>query len=148
MSTTISTYVETTAQVVRVVSLKPGDVYKRLNESQYTSDPKMTYGVVTSVLNNGEKTAVTAIEYEAGYGSMTPTAKVFTDRTEVALFPATPEEVSVHVRSLLDSAERGVETAERALHDKREALSEARRVVEMLEAKTLTAPETATGVEQ
>lgn len=140
--TSISTYVQATADIVRVVSLKPGDVYKRLSDTDYGS-PKMHYGIVTSVLNNGTKTAVTAVEYEAGYGSMTPTAKVFTDRTEVALFPATPEEVSVHVRSLLDSAERGVETAERALHDKREALSEARRVVEMFEAKTLTQPETA-----
>ena len=143
MSTSISTYVQTTAEVVRVVSLKPGDVYKRLADAY--GDPKMHYGVVTAVLNNGSKTAITAVEYEAGYGSMTATAKTFTDKSDVAIFPATPEEVSVHVRDLLDSAERGVEMAERALHDKREALTQARAVVEMFEAKTLTSPEIAGG---
>lgn len=140
--TSISTYVQATADIVRVVSLKPGDVYKRLSDTDYGS-PKMHYGIVTSVLNNGTKTAVTAVEYEAGYGTVAATAKVFTDRTEVALFPATPEEVSVHVRDLFDSAERGVQTAERELHNKREALAHAVRAVEMFEAKTLTAPETA-----
>lgn len=141
MSTKISTYVQATADVVRVVSLKPGDVYKRLTD-EYGGTAKMHLGVVTGVLNNGERSAVTAVEYEPSYGSMTAHARTFSDKTDVALFPATPEEVRVHVRDLLDSAERGVKDAERALYDRREALTHAHRVVEMFEAKTLTAPAT------
>lgn len=140
MSTNISTYVQATADIVRVVSLKPGDVYKRLAESH--GEPKMSLGIVTAVLNNGERTAITAVEYEATYAGVQAVVKTLTDKTEVAIFPATPDEVSAHVTDLLNSAERAVQTAERDLLTRREALAQAHRVVEMFEGKTLTAPQT------
>ena len=64
MSTKISTYVQATADVVRVVSLKPGDVYKRLNEGY--GEPKMNLGIVTAVLNNGERVVADALASYAG----------------------------------------------------------------------------------
>lgn len=145
MSTTISTYVNASADIVRVVSLKQGDVYKRLDEGY--GAPSMTYGVVTSVLNNGERTAITALEYVADYSGVTAKAKVLTDKTEVAIFPATPDEIAAHVSDLLAAAKRGVQAAESTLHEKREALKQAHRVAEMFEGKTLTAPVVDTGVD-
>lgn len=140
MSTSISTYVQATADVVRVVSLKPGDVYKRLNEGY--GEPKMSLGIVTAVLNNGERTAITAVEYEATYTGVDAKAKTFTDKTDVAIFPAHPDEITSHVSDLLRTAHNAVARAERDLHDRREALTQAERVVEMFEAKSLTAAAT------
>lgn len=136
--TNIQTLVSTTANIVRIVSLKPGDVYKRLEESSY-GGATMQIGIVSEVLNNGDRCAVTAIEYKGSYGGVEVETRVFTDKANVTLFPATPDEVHAHLDDLTKAAERKAEKAEAELRSAREVVVRVREITRNAENATLTA---------
>lgn len=132
--------VGTSADVMTITRLSPGDVYKRVEESDYYSGAKLVFGVVQSVMNNGEDAAVTALEYEADYNSGAKAViKVMTGSRPVAIFPATPEEVTAHLEELWASAQSAVIRAEDELQKKREALGAVERLRDGV--GELTAPE-------
>lgn len=142
-----STLIQASADVVRIVSLKTGDVYKRLNDrtSYGTSvEPTLRFGVVTDVLNNGADAAITAIEFDATYNDAKPEVKVFRTGTDVALFAATPDEVIAHLDQVTAAARRAVEEADKELGKKRAVLDLAERAFDQRAA--LTAADTAPAI--
>lgn len=116
----INQLVQTNADIITIVSVKRGDVYKRLEQSAYSAD-KLLFGVVTDVLANGETSVITALEVTAGYADVTIEEKVFAGGGDVQLYPANPEEFIEHRARMFEAAERGVEKARRDL-DKAQAL--------------------------
>jgi hypothetical protein len=105
------------AVLVQITEIGKGDVYKRILEPSY-SEPKVVYGSVIDVLNNGEEASLIALEFTPeAYGTgVSPTVRVFTGRSEVALFPCGVEEYKHHLEEammlqtkILDSAEKDVE---------------------------------------
>lgn len=60
--------VQASANVIRIVNLQKGDIYKRFDDSSYTRDVK--YGIVRNVYNNGENTYIEAVEYKKSYREM------------------------------------------------------------------------------
>lgn len=131
--------IRASADILTITSLSPGNVYKRIEEPDYSGEQRLSFGVVQSVMNNGEDAAVTALELAPDYSGIVAKLRVFDGRKPVAIFPATPEEVSVHLSELLDRATRDVASAEEALNTKREALARVQRVSDTI--GELTAPE-------
>lgn len=112
------TLVQDGAQIVRVVTLRKGDVYKRLTRATYAgSSDELLFGYVTDVMNNGETVAVTAIELKVEYSTVTVTQKVFAGDADVTLFPATPEEFELFRQDVIKTMDRRVTDAEKALDD-------------------------------
>ncbi|HET8661094.1 MAG TPA: hypothetical protein VFM55_19115 [Micromonosporaceae bacterium] len=142
-----STLIQASADVVRIVSLKTGDVYKRLNDrTNYGTavEPTLRFGVVTDVLNNGTDAAITAIEFDATYNDAKPEVKVFRTGTDVALFAAKPDEVIAHLDQVTASARRAVEEANKELGKKRAVLELAQRAFD--QRAELTAAQTAPAI--
>jgi len=111
----IKTLIEASADVVRIVKLAEGSVYKRINESNYNGRSNLILGVVQTVMNNGNDGAFTAIEFSAdGY---TPKAELIAHRNtaDLAIFAATPEEVTAHVGELALMTQRKIAAAENEL---------------------------------
>lgn len=103
--------IRNSAEVLTIVSLAPGDVYKRVEETSYDG-AKIRFGVVQSVMNNGTDAAVTAIELTPALpASVVAAQKVFTGSKPEAIFPATPDEVTAHLEALLDAAQKAVARA-------------------------------------
>jgi hypothetical protein len=117
------TLIKDSAQVVRVVELAPGDVYKRLVKKDYSETYEIKIGIVQDVVSNGERAALTALEFQTGYNTATPKIEVFADDSELNLFVATPAEVETFFDDVRDAARRQVEQAE-------DAAVKARRVLE------------------
>jgi hypothetical protein len=120
----VQNIIRASADVLTITSLSPGDVYKRVGDTNYSGDATLHFGVVQSVMNNGEDAAVTALEYETDYSvGIKATLKVFTGGKPIAIFPATPAEITKHLTDLHAATVRSVETAERDLETKRKALA-------------------------
>jgi hypothetical protein len=136
-----STLIEASAEITRIVTLKRGDVYKRLpgNET-YNNRNELRFGIVQDVLNNGADTAITAIEFAVDYRRVEPEIKTFRGTDDVAIWSASPAEVVAHLGEVARIAGTSVSEAEKELERKRVVLG----VVQQWQAAplALTAPET------
>lgn len=132
-------------EVLTITRLRPGDVYKRVEESSYAATT-LRYGVVADVMDNGPDAAVVAVEFrppEFGSGVLIET-RVITGNQPLAIFPARPEEVREHMAAMIASAEQAERTAVEAA-DKAAALTaRVRAVAAAHTAGELSAPETST----
>lgn len=136
----VQTVVKDSAEIVRIVQLSPGDVYKRLVKQSYETAYSLRVGIVQDVLNNGERIAVTALEFEHSYSSAVPKIEVFGDDTDLTLFAATPDEVRVYLGEILEAARRQEKSAADAAAKAREILT---RIEEIAETEGITAPRVA-----
>lgn len=135
--------VQASAEVVTITSFKRGDVYKRVDSDAY-SEPKLRFGVVTDVMNNGTDAAIAALEYHLSYTGVSIVEKVYDGSKPAALYPAQPEEVRTHVDELRKAADTKVEAARKALDEAEGQRSLVLQVAGQL--GNLSAPETAVGV--
>lgn len=128
--------IQASATITRVTELKVGDVYKRLEESSYSS-AKIKFGVVTGTLHNGDDAAITAIEYETHHSDgMNAEIKVFGTSDDLKIFPSTREEFETHVADLIGSTQRAVRDAEKKL----EKAKQTRTVAESLLGMSVQVP--------
>jgi hypothetical protein len=136
-----ATLVQATADIITVVSLKTGDVYKRLVENTYGEKYTVQIGVVRDVMHNGEDAVITALEFAQTYGTAEVELQTFGTGTDLRLFAADPEEVRAHFAEVIDKAQRAVRAAEEELAKKRDLLDTIQRVTAEESARTLTAPQ-------
>lgn len=136
----VSQIIKPSAVAVRITEVVAGSVYKRLDKPSY-GEPRLVFGVVTDVLHDGESAAITAVEFTQDYagGDVTPKIKAFGGDTDVAFFPATPEEFQVAMAEAITSQTRTVEAAERDLRQKQAVLDRLTRAAD----EGITAPATA-----
>ena len=120
--------VQASANVIRIVNLKRGDIYKRYEESSYGSD-KVHYGIVNSINNNGDETFIEATEFAVNYSKMEASMKIFSGEKDIAIFPATIEDIEAEFgrcrnglkeeiqkkKDEIVGLERALETTERLL---------------------------------
>lgn len=101
----IETLVQPAADVVRVIRLTPGDIYKRLEIPAY-GEPRMLYGTVLDTAHDGESGALVTLEFmPSGYASdAEPVMRVLAGpkdgSKDVSVFPCS----EVEFRQALDSA--------------------------------------------
>jgi len=136
--------IRASADVLTITRLSPGNVYKRVDDTAYTGTPVVRFGVVQDVVNNGEDSAVTALEFVPDYtDGVKVSPMVFTGSKPAAIFPAQPEELVVHFAELERSANAAVERTQVA-HDKAvEALASVVRV--RAQVGDLSAPDVVSG---
>lgn len=94
------TLIQAQANVLKVTSLRKGDVVKMIEE-KYSNDYEIYYGVVVELLNSGEKTFIQFLRYKKEYSSVDVDLKLFSGEKEIALFPATIEELKEHFGSCI-----------------------------------------------
>lgn len=101
--------VRASADVVTIIKLRKGDVYKRLSKLSYQEKYDACYGIVQSIDYNGEQAMVTAIEIAPEGVKLA----VFGTDSNLSLFAATLDEVkaakvstSRYINQKIDAAQR------------------------------------------
>lgn len=123
----VHSIIQPSATVIRITELAPGSIYQRLIKSTYSGDKdRVVFGVVTSILSNGEDAAITSLEFTPPMygGSIEPEIKVFSGGSDVALFPATDAEWTAHMVGAIEKQEREVVKVEESLFVKRAVLNQ------------------------
>lgn len=126
----IKTLVKDNVQVLRMTTLDVGDVYKRLVSSSYAGEKeKLVFGIVTGAMNNGEQVALSAVELDITYSTVTVSAKAFSSETDLVMFPASHEELAAHTDEVLHVLRRNVRQAEDSLAEAQKKLTEVGRLL-------------------
>jgi len=136
------TLVQATANIVTITNLAEGDVYKRLHKNNYETDYKLYLGVVTGIMHNGEEAAITAIEFEENYSSVRVQLQVFAGDSEVALYHATPDEITSHMNTLRETSQKEIDRKEKELADAIGVRSRIDTIIDMAGAGQLKAAAT------
>lgn len=121
--------IQAAANVVKITRLAKGDVVKMIENPSY-SDPEVYYGVVIDLFNDGDKTFIQLLRYQKVYNDVKADIKTYSGDKELALFPATPEEVREHLEESVKSLGRKIEEQSKELQNKIEAHEKARAFVE------------------
>lgn len=137
-----ATLVQASADVVTVVSLKTGDVYKRLEKNTYGEQYVMKFGVVQDVMHNGEDAVITAMEFTASYSGVEPAFKTFGTDSDLKLFAAQPEEIRHHFDEITEASRKAVLQAEDELTKKRELAGRVHELIQRVSNGELTAAAT------
>ena len=139
-----ATLVRTSADVVTITTLRPGDVYKRLAKPSYGDGYEAYYGIVQTVDSNGADALITTLEFHVDYSKVEPKLQFFGTGTDLKLFAATPDEIGAHLSHVAEVAARRLVEA----HKARDAAEQVVAAVERIrETSALTTAETATTAE-
>lgn len=84
------TLVRTSAEIVTITTLRPGDVYKRLVKD-WQGQYEAVFGIVQTVDANGEAAMISSLEVS----KTKVDHKVFGTDSDLQIFASTPEEVSL-----------------------------------------------------
>lgn len=119
--------VQTSANVIRIVNLKVGDIYKRYEDSSYSSG--LYYGLVKDIKNNGEQTFIEAIEYKKSYSSISADLKIYSGEKDLAIFPATLDEIQEEFSSVVSSLEKEIKQNEEEISKKKKCIIETNKLL-------------------
>lgn len=114
--------IQSTANVIRITNLKVGDIYKRYSDSSY--DSSVYYGIVKAINNNGEQTFIEAVEYKKSYSSISADFKVFSGEKDLAIFPATLDEIKDEFGKVVQQIEKEIVGKLEEVEDKKKCLAE------------------------
>lgn len=119
----VKTLINPSATIVRVAEVRKNDVYKRIEKPSY-GDERLVYGKVLDILASDEEAAMVALEfvpvdYSTGIQAV---VRTFKGDTEVALFPASIEEYTLHLDQAIEAQEKTVEAAGRDYEAKQRLL--------------------------
>jgi hypothetical protein len=117
------TMIQAQANVIKITSLKKGDVVKMI-EKEYSSHD-VYYGVVLDLLNSGNECFIQILRYKRSYSQIDGQIKTYSGKEEMALFPATVEEVKDHFKEAVEYAKRSVKKKQEELMQEEKALATA-----------------------
>ena len=132
--------VQASANVIRIVNLKKGDIYKRYEESSYGSD-KIHYGIVNNINNNGEETFIEATEFSVSYNKMEAETKIFSGKKDISIFPATIENLEQDFGRCLTQTKKEIKEKEEEIIGLKKALVTTERLLSGEMQKELSTPE-------
>lgn len=131
--------VQTSANVIRITNLKIGDLYKRYTDSSY--DNSLFYGIVKSIDNNGEQTFIHAIEYKKSYSEISASVYIIRGDKEVAIFPATIQEIQDEFGSVVAGCEKEIEKLQKQIAEKERIITDTESLLNGTLAHSLQTPE-------
>lgn len=85
------TLIQASANILRITELQEGNVIK-IVEKEYNS-MESHFGIVLDLLNSGKETFIEILIFKQSYNSVEGKVKLFSGSEDLALFPATTEEV-------------------------------------------------------
>lgn len=97
------------AKIITITDLVKGNVIKFI-DTQY-SEEKLKYAIVTDVLKDNENTYIYLITFDIGYNNVEIKSKLLSGNKNFAVFPATPEEVSIEFGKIQQSLIKNIEKA-------------------------------------
>jgi len=130
--------IQTVANVIKITELKKGDVVKIIEE-EYSSNA-IYYGVVIDLLNTGSKSFIQIVRYKKVYSDIKADVILINGEKDIALFPATPDEIKEHLSASISSIEKDIDKEKEELQKKIEALEKAKQFVSGETSKQLTEP--------
>jgi hypothetical protein len=116
--TNFTQLVQASADIITVINLKKGDVYKRLHQEYSTSPYKLVIGIVTDVMLTEGTAGIAAFEITQGENyteATTPKFVVYGPKSDVQIFPAEPLEVEAVLGKAADVIEKKLAEAEEAV---------------------------------
>lgn len=119
--------IQTSANVIRITNLKKGDIYKRYEDSSYSSS--LYYGLVKDIKNNGEETFIEAIEYKKSYSSIDADLKIFSGSKDLAIFPATLDEVQEEFGSVIQKLEKEIIEKQKEIANKTKCIEDTNKLL-------------------
>jgi hypothetical protein len=132
--------IQTNVNVIRIVNLKVGDIYKRFDDSSSYSD-NISFGIVKGIFNNGEKTFLETIEYKKSYSSMEASIKIWGGEKDIAIFPATIEDIQNEFDGFVEKTEKEVLDLQKQIANKKKIIEDSNFLLSGELQKTLQAPD-------
>jgi len=125
----IQNIVRASAQIVQITELAKWDAVKIIEESSYSS-ARVKYGVVTEVMNDGQKWFIQVLVLDAQYSSFSKELKLISEKNSewMAFFPSSLEEIKIAFQGTLDSSEREIEKKVKELEKAKQDLEFAKSV--------------------
>ena len=124
------------AEVITITTLRPGNVYSRLQKESYSDKWYMIVGIVQTIHSNGTDAAFTA--FEINQQTMDVELKAYGTGADLSLFAATPEEAITILSEARDRVYSGRDEAQRKLE---KANTLCMTVDKIIRQGELTAPE-------
>ena len=121
------TLIQSSANILRITDLQKGNTVKIVTK-EYSSNEIM-YGVVTDLLNSGEKTYIQLLLFKESYENVKGSVKVYSGDEDIALFPATIEDVKKHLADAVQRMGKKLEEEKHELQNKIEAFETAKDFV-------------------
>ena len=121
------TLIQSSANILRITDLQKGNTVKVIKKDY--SDNKIFFGVVTDLLNSGESTFIELLLFEKSYNDLKGKVVVYDGKDDIALFPATVEEVETDLSDALKLLARDIEKSEDGLLKKKNAYEKASEFV-------------------
>lgn len=119
--------VQTTVNVIRIVNLKKGDIYKRYEDSTYSSG--VYYGLVKDIKNNGEEVFIEAVEYKKSYSEISADLKVYSGDKDLSIFPATLDEVKEEFSSVVIKLKEEIENKKEEIKNKEKCIEDTNKLL-------------------
>ena len=120
----VQNLIKSSANIIRITELSKGNIVKMVEESSY-SGADVHYAVVMDILNDGDKTFVELLKYKKSYSSVELEQKTISGDKDVTLFPATPEDLHQHIKSI-------EQTLREQIQDKRDEASKKENALNLL----------------
>jgi len=121
------TLIQSSANILRITDLQKGNTVKIVTK-EYSSNEIM-YGVVTDLLNSGEKTYIQFLLFKDSYGDIGGNVKVYSGDEDIAIFPTTVEEVQEHLSDAVKRMGEKLEKEKYELNNKIQAFETAKDFV-------------------
>ena len=116
------TIIQQSCNVIRITSLAKGNIYKRVDD---TYGATVKYGVVLDLFNTGEKTFIQTLEYTTSYRNVDAEIKVFKGDDDLAIFPATKDEIEEYFSSAISGLRKSIEDKKKELQEAENGLNRA-----------------------
>lgn len=132
--------IQSAANVVRLVNLKKGDIFKIVGDEGFSGD-RTHYAVVVNVLNDGENTFIEVLEYEKSYNEVKAEFKIYKGTDNISIFPTKIEEVKGYFSNAIEGLKTEIEESKKELQNKIESLKKAEEFAEGELSKQLSEAE-------
>ena len=113
--------IQSSANVVRLTKLSPGDVYKRFDKSY---DDRTYYGIVKNVHNDGVNTIIEATEYCYKYSNINVEHRTLRGEQDYILFPAEPKDLQFELDKCKKRMEREITEYQEKIEQQQRLISE------------------------
>jgi hypothetical protein len=137
----VKNLVRGTAQVITITELAVGDVVKMVEEGSYDA-PKMKFGVVTDVLNNGEESVIELTFVGKSYATPAIESRIIThsNQSKFQIYPATPHAFRDHCKQCVGAMEEEIDKLRSAWEEKIKAYKSVSLLLESTGDKALRIP--------
>ena len=131
--------IQSSVNVIRLVNLKKGDIFKTVKTDEY--DNGIQYNVVVDLYNTGESAFIEILSYTKSYKNVTASTKVISGDTDLAIFPATIDEVSEYFIEAIKNLEEDIKEKEEEINKSKTGLLKAKEFIQGELSKKLSEAE-------